>query len=68
VVSPISRLFFKLIEIYMAINKSKRKMSIGLIVRDNKGEVLATLSSPKDNIIEPVAAEAHDGVEGFCLC
>ena len=46
----------------MAINKSKRKMGIGVIVRDNMGEVLATLSSPKDNIIEPVAAEALNDV------
>jgi hypothetical protein len=33
-------------------------MGYGVVVRDNMGEVLATLSAPNDHIIEPDIAEA----------
>jgi hypothetical protein len=41
-----------------AIDKKNSKMSIGVIVRDLMGEVLATLSAPKDNIIDLTIVES----------
>lgn len=40
------------------MNRGNRKSSIGVIVRDNKGEVLATLLALVARIIDPVTAEA----------
>jgi hypothetical protein len=34
-----------------AVENTKKKMSIGVIIRDSKGEVLATLYEPNDHII-----------------
>jgi hypothetical protein len=34
-----------------AVETTKKKMGIGIIIRDSKGEALATLSEHKDNII-----------------
>ena len=39
------------------MDKHRRKMGIGVIVRDSMGKVLATLSAPKDYIIELDIAE-----------
>jgi hypothetical protein len=36
-----------------AVNKAKGKMGIGVIVRDNEGEVLETLQTPRLYIIHP---------------
>ena len=41
-----------------AVDKNKWKMGISVIIRDRMGEVLATLSTPKDYIIDPNLAEA----------
>lgn len=41
-----------------AIDKKSSKMSIGVIVRDLMGEVLATLSAPKDNITDSTIVES----------
>lgn len=41
-----------------AVDKNKKKMSIDIIIRDNKGEVMATLSEPNDHIIIPDIAKA----------
>jgi hypothetical protein len=41
-----------------AVNKTKKKMGIGVIIRDCKGDVRATLAEPKDYIIAPDVAEA----------
>jgi hypothetical protein len=35
------------------MDKTKKKMEISIIIRDNKSEVLATLTEPQDNIIAP---------------
>jgi hypothetical protein len=35
------------------VDKNKRKMGVGVLVRDGMGEALATLSSPRDYITEP---------------
>jgi hypothetical protein len=50
------------------IDRSTRKMSIGVIVRDCKEKVLAILSAPKDYIIDHGIAEAIAvlGVTIFC--
>lgn len=40
------------------MDKNNRKMGIGVIVRDSMGEVLATLSAPKEHIIALDIAEA----------
>jgi hypothetical protein len=32
------------------VDKTKKKMGIGVIIRDGKGEVLATLAGPKNHI------------------
>lgn len=40
------------------VDKNRRKMYIGVVVRDDMGEVMATLSAPKYHIIEPDIAEA----------
>jgi len=41
-----------------AVETNKNKMGICVIIRDSKGELLATLSEPKDHIIAPEIAEA----------
>jgi hypothetical protein len=41
-----------------AVDKNKRNMGVGDIIRDRMGEVLTTLSTPKDYIIDPNLAEA----------
>jgi len=50
------------------IDRSTRKMSVGVIVRDCKEKVLAILSAPKDYIIDHGIAEAIAvlGVTIFC--
>jgi hypothetical protein len=40
------------------VDKNKMKMGTGVIIRDSIGEVLATLSEPKDYIIAFEVAEA----------
>ena len=42
----------------VVVDKHRRKMGIGVIVRDGMGEVLATLLSPRDHITEPDVAKA----------
>jgi N6-adenosine-specific RNA methylase IME4 len=42
----------------VAVDKTKKKMGIGVIIRNSKGEVLATLGEPKDHIIAPDVVEA----------
>lgn len=41
-----------------SVDKKNRRMGIGVIVCDCKGEVLATLSAPKEGIIDLVIAQA----------
>jgi hypothetical protein len=41
-----------------AMDRHKMKMCIGVIIRDNMGEVLATLYEPRDYIIAPDVVEA----------
>jgi hypothetical protein len=50
------------------VNKENRKMGIGVIVRDNMGEVFTTLSVPKDYIIALDIAKASAAlwVANFC--
>lgn len=40
------------------VDKEKQKLSIGVIVRDDGGEVLAALSAPKQHVTYPVVAKA----------
>lgn len=41
-----------------AVNKSKKKIGIGVIIRDCKSHVRATLADTKDHIIAPDVVEA----------
>lgn len=50
------------------INIYRRKTSICVIVRNSMGEVLATLSTPKDYIIEPDIAEAIAALRATQFC
>lgn len=50
-----------------AVNKQFRKMGIGVILRDSKGDVLATLSSQKEFIIDPVIVEATVALRAVSL-
>lgn len=50
------------------MDKSLRKMSIGVIVRDSSGEVLAILSAPKMYIIDPVNVEASVTLRAAVFC
>lgn len=43
-------------------------MGIDVIVRDGMREVLATLSSPRDHIIEPDVEEAMAALRAVLLC
>jgi hypothetical protein len=40
------------------MDKTKKKMEINVIIRDNKGGVLATLTEPQDKIIAPDVAKS----------
>ncbi|XP_059436480.1 uncharacterized protein LOC132169465 [Corylus avellana] len=51
-----------------AVDKHKRKMGIGVIVRDSMGEVLTTLSAPKDYINEPDIAEVMAALRIVLFC
>ncbi|XP_059446463.1 uncharacterized protein LOC132178010 [Corylus avellana] len=51
-----------------AVDKHRRKMGIGVIIRDSMGEVLTTLSAPKDYIIEPDIAEALVVLRAVLFC
>ena len=50
------------------MNKHKMKMGIGVIVRDWMREVLATLLSPRDHIIEPDVTKAIAGLRVAHFC
>jgi hypothetical protein len=39
------------------VDRHTKNMGIGVIIRDCKGSVLATLSAPRDHIIDPGIAE-----------
>jgi cell division protein FtsI/penicillin-binding protein 2 len=41
------------------VDKYKWKLGSGVIIKDRMGEMLATLSTPKDYIIDPNLAEAR---------
>lgn len=41
-----------------AVDKDNRRMSIGVIMRDQKGKVLAMLIASKPHIISPAVAKA----------
>jgi hypothetical protein len=51
-----------------SVNKHKMKMSIGVIVRNGIGEVLTTLSSSRDHIIEPDVADVIATLRAAHLC
>ncbi|GLT53802.1 hypothetical protein SLA2020_270480 [Shorea laevis] len=42
-----------------AIDKSRRIMGVGVIVRDGEGEVVAALHSSQMGIMDPATAEAY---------
>jgi hypothetical protein len=51
-----------------AVDKVRKKMGIGVILQDCNGEVLATLSAPKDFIIAPEIAEATAALRAAYFC
>lgn len=51
----------------MTVDKNNKTMGIGVIVRDNNGEVLATFSAPKAHIIDPVIAKASAALRAITL-
>jgi hypothetical protein len=42
-----------------AIDKSRKMISVGVIVRDHEGNVLATMCSPKPYIIDQTIEETY---------
>ena len=50
------------------VDKYKRKMGIGVIVRDSMGDLLATLSSLKDYITEQDIVEIMAALRDVQLC
>lgn len=51
-----------------AMDKENSKIGIGVIVRDSMGEVLASLSAPKDHIIALDIAEATVVLRAAIFC
>jgi hypothetical protein len=49
-----------------AMNKGRRKMGIGVVVRDDKGEVFVTLVAPKDYIVKTNIAEVAAALMAIC--
>jgi hypothetical protein len=50
------------------VDRNRKNFGIGIIVRDSMGEVLATLSKPKDYIIEPDIVEAKLALRTVQFC
>lgn len=42
-----------------ALNEKENRGGIGVVIRDNHGEVLVSLCGPKKNISNPLVAEMH---------
>lgn len=60
---------FVKINLNAAMDKSRRKMGIGVVFRDDKGKVLSTtLVAPKDCIVESNIAEAATTLRTIKLC
>jgi hypothetical protein len=48
------------------VDKGRRKMGIGVVVRDGKGEVFVTLVAPKDYIVKTDIAEVAAALRAIC--
>lgn len=51
-----------------AFNQKTMKMGVGIVIRDEKGEVLVSLSMPKSNVCSPIVAEIYALWRAVELC
>jgi ribonuclease HI len=51
-----------------AVDSVNRRMGIGVVIRDSNGEVVATVSSPRNHITAPDIAEAVAALRAVTFC
>jgi ribonuclease HI len=55
-------------ELDVAIDNSKARVGIGVILRDERGQVLAAMSKTRNGTLEPSTGEAFATSTAICFC
>lgn len=52
----------------VAIDKSHGQVGIGVVIREEKGQVIAAMSKTRMSLLEPTTGEAYAAYHAACLC